>query len=551
MALGIFQEEPYDVPKDQQAAVPGGPARVVIAPPRRLLYAIVGLLLVVTGGLSNALVTVNLSKLLGAYAVTPQEAAWLPVAYAMTYISANLLLVKFRQQFGLRLFAMLGLIAFCAAVVGQVFIGGFLGDVFVRAVAGFASAPLPTLAVYYIMSAVPPRFLVNAVALAIGLLQAPAPLARLISPSLLDVDGVHAVFTLELGLALLSLGAVALVRLPPSQKQRVFEALDIITYLLFTAGIALLLAVVGLGQVNWWFDQPWLGYALAAALPLLGAALFIEARRRRPLLDLKWLTARDFIRFIIVALVGRLVLSEQGSVINLLSLLGVNNDELGVFSALMVSATVGGALAAALLLKPSRLGELATLAIGFVAVAALYDARSTHLVRAPQFYATQMAVAFATAMFMGPALLFGVARVLKTGGTQLVSFLVVFVVSQTLGGVGASALLGTYQIIMEKSNSVILAGQLSAFNPMVANRIAVLSKGAGGGSAAALAALHQTTTREANVLAFNSTFQLLAVVAAATTVYLAILLLIHWLSRHARSGRASIDPHGAQAEAAR
>lgn len=58
----------------------------------------------VSPALGNAVVTANLQLLQGTFAAWSTEIAWLPAVYVMTNVSINLLLVKFRQQFGLRAF---------------------------------------------------------------------------------------------------------------------------------------------------------------------------------------------------------------------------------------------------------------------------------------------------------------------------------------------------------------------------------------------------------------------------------------------------------------
>jgi hypothetical protein len=67
-------------------------------------YFAVGVLIGVTAGLGNALVAVNLNFAQGTLGLYSNEAAWLTAAYLMTNTTANLLLVKFRQQFGLQSF---------------------------------------------------------------------------------------------------------------------------------------------------------------------------------------------------------------------------------------------------------------------------------------------------------------------------------------------------------------------------------------------------------------------------------------------------------------
>jgi MFS family permease len=187
MTIGVFEEEPYAFGPSEQATVAGGPARPHQPAWRRALYGLVGLVLGLSGGLGNALVTVNLPYLLGALRADASEAAWLSVVYSMTYISMNLLLVRFRQQFGLRLFAMLSLSAFCVVMLVHVLVHGLGGAILIHAFAGIAAAPFTTMSVYYLMTAMRPEAAVRGVILGLGLSQIPTFLARLFSPELLAI----------------------------------------------------------------------------------------------------------------------------------------------------------------------------------------------------------------------------------------------------------------------------------------------------------------------------------------------------------------------------
>ncbi|MDL2406825.1 hypothetical protein PY650_14380 [Rhizobium calliandrae] len=60
-------------------------------------------------------------------------------------MTMNLLAVKFRQQYGLRLFTMGGLIAFCVVTGVHLFAVDQARAVYVHALAGIAAAPLLTL----------------------------------------------------------------------------------------------------------------------------------------------------------------------------------------------------------------------------------------------------------------------------------------------------------------------------------------------------------------------------------------------------------------------
>jgi hypothetical protein len=80
----------------------GAPANPEHPLGQRYAYGVIAVLLGITAGLGNALVSVNLLQLQGALGSYVDEIAWLPAAYVMTNISMNLLLIRFRKQFGLR-----------------------------------------------------------------------------------------------------------------------------------------------------------------------------------------------------------------------------------------------------------------------------------------------------------------------------------------------------------------------------------------------------------------------------------------------------------------
>ena len=89
------------LPHEADAA--GSPSTPLHAPSKRIAFGLIGLLISITGALSNALVTANLTNLQGHLRRIQQRNRGCRRS-VMGNISINLLLVKFRQQFGLRLF---------------------------------------------------------------------------------------------------------------------------------------------------------------------------------------------------------------------------------------------------------------------------------------------------------------------------------------------------------------------------------------------------------------------------------------------------------------
>jgi hypothetical protein len=281
------------------------------------------------------------------------------------------------------------------------------------------------------------------------------------------------------------------------------------------------------GRIVWW-TTPWIGYATALSILLIGAAMLIEHNRANPLLNTRWMGSRAVLRFAAVAAVMRILLSEQnyGSY-GLLSVVGMGNDQLVTFYAVVTLASLAGLALSVVRLDPTDLLRPIVVSVTIIMVAALMDADATNLTRPASLYFTQAMIAFAAIYFLGPTMMEGVLRALAKGPSHMVSYSAVFGISQTLGGLGGAALLSSFQIVREKFHSHELVQSLTMTDPQVALRVQQLSGAYGrvvGDSALrqaqGSALLSQQVTREANILAFNDVFLLIAALAALTLVWL-------------------------------
>lgn len=528
----LFAEEHWTFAPHEEPKLPGSPGSPEHTARVQFAYGAIGVLLGITGGLGNALISANTTTLQGSLGLDPAEIAWLPTVYVMTNASVNLLLIKFRQEFGLRPFALIFLGLYVVFTFAHLFVLDFRSAILVRAASGMAGAAISSLGLYYMMQALKAEWRLKAVVIGIGIPQCATPLARLFSPDLLAMSQWRTLYLFEFGLALLSFAAVVWLRLPPTTRVKAFEPLDFVTFTLYSVAIALFSAVLGLGRIVWWTNAEWIGWALIVAIPLFGAALWVEHNRINPLLNTRWLGSADILRFAVVTIMARIVLSEQNvGAIGLLTLLGQNNDQLQLFFLILFAASAAGVLLSAATLNVEKLAHPVMLAIGLVAIAAYIDSHSTSLTRAPQLYVTQALIAFAATFFLGPSLLFGMTRALQAGSGHIISFIALFGILNSIGGLGGSALLGTYQVMREQANSAALVQAIDPTDPIVTQRIA-----AGGAAVARTvgdpslrqaeggAILSQTVRREANVLAYDDVFRLIAVLAGLTFLYLAFLL---------------------------
>lgn len=502
------------------------------------------LLLWVTQGLGLNLVAANIPQIQGIFSATTNEATWLMAAYMAPNVSLSLLLLKIRTQYGLRRFAELSICGFVAASLLHLFVHDLHSAVVVRFVAGMAAAPMSTLGFLYMLEAFPPvRKMSWGLSLALCCSTLAAPLARLVSPGLLDLGGWPGLYTLEMGLALVSLFVVYRVPLTPLPHAKVLEPLDFVSYPLIAVGFGLLAVVLTLGRLYWWLEAPWLGACLAAAIAALTAAAAIELNRRTPLMDIRWITSPAILHFSAVLLAFRIVLSEQSTgASGLFQALGLLNDQSRPLNAVILLASAAGGIACGAMLKPGRHAGLHALALALIGAGAFMDAHATSLTRPADMLASQAMIAFGGALFLPPSLFAGLTAALARGPAMITSFVVVFLFTQSIGGLVGSALFGTFVTIREKFHSSLLVERIVLSDPIVAERVRQLSAVYGRTiadgrllNAEGLALLSQQATREATVLAYNDAFLAIAAVAAAALAG----LLVHTLLIRTRTWLAA------------
>lgn len=512
---------------------------------RRLAYFAFGLFLGATSTFGNALTTVNTGVIAGPLGLYAAEAAALPAIYVAINATANLTLVKARAQFGIPevTCAMLALYAFAGII--QFFHTSFIATAILRACSGLAAGAVITLGIYYLMQALPAKAKPLGAVIGIGLPQMGTPFARMVPVDVLTQQGLFGLHAIEVALALFSIAMILLLPLPPSEKSKAFAPLDAVTIVLATVGLLLLCQLLGQGRTLWWTDTRWLGIVLAVAIPLLAAAFLIETHRANPLVHFEWIGTWGIVRFAAVALVMRLALAEQTyGAVGLLTLGGLNNDQLRLLFVVVAVAMFMGIITAALTLSERRLPWQVLVAALIIAGGAWIDSDATNLTRPEQLILSQAMIGFGTTLFVGPALLYGFLRMIQRGGDHLVSFVVMFSITQNVGGLMGSALLGTLQTIWARNAINVLAADMLAGDPQPAARIA--------GGAASLAGalvdpaqrlsqgaglLGQAMAREAAIIAFTDTFRLVALLALATALFIIVNIL---MSRRQTSQRG--DP---------
>jgi hypothetical protein len=223
----------------------------------------------------------------------------------------------------------------------------------------------------------------------------------------------------------------------------------------------------------------------------------------------------------------RILLSEQtfGST-GLLTLFGLLNDQMVVLNLIIVAASIAGLAVGVLTFRPHDLSLPLIIATALIAIGAFMDADASNATRPSSFYMSQGLIGFASLLFLSQAAAIGLARVLLTGGKKFITFIVLFSMSQSVGGLAGTALLGTFQTVREKFHSHELVQSIVMTDPLVAARVR-----AGSGAVAnvigdpvlrgaeGVVLLSQQVGREANILAYNDVFLLVAMLAVLATLW--------------------------------
>lgn len=511
----------------ERPALPGSPSTPLHPTHKRWLYALVGVLVAITGGLGNSLVIANLQYLQGVLGATTAEMAWLPAAYVMTNVCMNLLLVKFRQQFGLRAFTEVFLVLYALVTFGHLFVNDLNSAIAVRAAHGMVGAALSSLGLYYMIQAFPAKWRLKALVLGLGTAQLALPLARLFSEDLLQIAEWRGLYLFELGMALICLGCVFLLKLPPGDRFKTFEKLDFLTFAILASGVALLCAVLSLGRIDWWLEAPWIGVASACSLVLIMTGLAIEHNRANPLLMTRWLGSGTMIRLALAVILIRMVLSEQSTgAVGFMQMLNMSYQQMHTLYVVMLAGAVAGLVVSALTINPAHLLMPLVISLALMATGSVMDSFSSNLTRPQNLYISQFLLGFGGTFFLGPTMVLGTKNVL-TNPRNLVSFSVMFGICQNLGGLIGAALLGTFQVVREKFHSSMIVEHLTLLDPRVAAR--VQSGGSAYGGIVAdpdlrnlmgIRSLATAATREANVMAYNDVFMLIAIVAILTMLWI-------------------------------
>ncbi|MBE0445955.1 MAG: MFS transporter [Psychrobacter sp.] len=512
----------YQFKPHEQPFMLGSPATPDHPVRRKVFYLLIGIFIGLTASFQNGLLVANLTQIQGEMGLTPVEGGWISVAYNMTNACVTVLLYKIRQQFGMSLFSKITLFFLLAATSMQWLVSSnllstatgisvepFYLELVARGFSGVVASAMTVLSIFYCLQGMPTAKRISGLILGFGLVQFGIPLSRIISPYL-AIDGqLENLFLFQVGLSLICFGLINILELPPGNTQKVFEKLDIISFAFFASGLASLSVFLVQGRIQWW-TTPWLSYPLIIAAVTITIALWIETHRQNPMLQVRWMRSRTIIAFMITGAVMRILLSEQSvGAAGLLANLGYGNDQMIVFYAVVLIASVLALVISIFSTNAMDLRRPVIFAVALIAVGAWIDT-GVSLNSAPHmFYLSQFMIAFAAVYFMGPMVFEGMFRAIANGPAYIISFSVIFSISQTVGGLAGAAGIQAFTTIRTQMHYADMVSSMS------------------GDNRAAMTQVLQGVQQQATVAAYDDLFFLMAVSATITALYLLTIYLYY------------------------
>ena len=511
----------YQFKPHEQPFMLGSPATPDHPVRRKIFYLLIGIFVGLTASFQNGLLVANLTQIQGEMGLTPVEGGWISVAYNMTNACVTVLLYKIRQQLGMSLFSKITLFFLLAATSMQWLVSSHLLsttiginldpyylELVARGFSGIVASAMTVLSIFYCLQGMPTARRISGLILGFGLVQFGIPLSRIISPYL-AVDGqLESLFLFEFGLALICFGLINILELPPGNTEKVFEKLDILSFSFFASGLAALAVFLVQGRIQWW-TTPWINYPLIIAVVTISIALWIETHRKNPMFQVRWMRSRTIIAFMITGALMRILLSEQNvGAAGLLANLGYGNDQLITFYIVILVASVLALVISIFTTNAMDLRRPVIFAMALIAIGAWIDT-GVSLNSAPyMFYASQFMIAFAAVYFMGPMVFEGMFRAIANGPAYIISFSVIFGISQTVGGLAGAAGIQAFTTIRTQMHYADMVGSMNADSAANTTTMTQMLQG---------------VQRQATVAAYDDLFFLMAVTATITTIVLLII----------------------------
>jgi DHA2 family multidrug resistance protein len=460
----------------------------------------------------------SLKDILGSLGATMEEGSWVTTSYLVAEIVVIPLTAWLAAVFSPRRYLLATTFAFLTASVACAWAWDLQSLIAFRVIQGFTGGAMIPMALTLVLRLLPERH--HAAGFAVFGMT--ATFAPAIGPSiggwLTENHGWPWIFYMNLIPGVLMLAALAWGMDREKADLSKLRHGDWAGILTVAAGLGCLITLLEEGNRNDWFNSPAMSALAVIAAVMLSAGVAIELRCRDPFIDLRLLARREFAISCAVGTVFGLGMYGVMYVlpVYLAQIQGYNAGQIGM--TIMWSGVPQLIMmpVAAVLAKRWDARVLISLGLALFATSCLMNGHLTHWTAHDQLRATQLIRALGMPLVIVPL------TTLATRGlpaSRAGSASALFNMLRNLGGSVGVALLATQIDVREKFHSVRLGESISLFDAATTERIRLatghfISLGADPNTAGhrALEVLDHTVRREAYVLSFGDSFNLLGVI---------------------------------------
>lgn len=439
---------PIDIKKqfrpNEMPSIWGSPAKPDLPNRIRLLYGIAFMVVLLAASLQNNLIIAYIDYLQGDFGFTPTQGACVTAAYYMGNVWTTIMLFRFRQQFGLKVFFTCIFVVMLFSQILELMFSNFWIVVFARFISGVVGGGISVLTIFYAIQMLPMSKKYLLFPTSIGLAQIGSVLAHFIVAYFSMNDYPHLMNCFEIGFCLIAFCTFLLIELPPSHTAKAFFPEDF-TAIFFVVGTALCCLIFSVGNIVWWHYEA-IGYGLCVAIACFGLFFIAEFFKKRPFVHLQFLANFQLIELSLAAAFVRMCLAEQSTGATMLfrKVLGFSDYQLmGYYGILTLSATLGGLLCL-MIYNYERSHGMILFAAALIPLGSFLSMNLSIDMLPSHVYLGQALIAFASVFFMGPLIVNGIVLGFARGTNYVITFAVVFTFSQGVFGLFGSALVGYF-----------------------------------------------------------------------------------------------------------
>ena len=429
---------------NEMPAIWGSPAKPDFPNKIRLIYGIGFVVALVTASLQNNLIIAYIPYLQGDYGFTPTQGACVTAAYYMGNVWTTIMLFRLRQHFGLKIFFICIFVGLLLSQFLELMYSNFSVVIFARFIGGVVGGGINVLTIYYALEMLPPKQRYLLFPISIGLIQIGSVLSRFIVAYFSISDYPHLMLCFEAGICIIAFCVSLLIELPPSQIDKAFllEDSSIVFYALATAICCFIFSV---GNIVWWHHS-YIAYGLCIAIVSFGIFFLIEFFKKRPFINLKFLTNIQLIEVALAAAFVRMCLAEQstGATGLFKNVLGFSDYQLMDYYGILTLGALCGGIACIMIYHYERSHGMILFAAFLIPLGSFLSTKLSIDMLPSNLYLGQFLIAFASVFFIGPLMVNGILMGFARRAIHLITFAAIFTFSQGVFGLLGSAIIGYF-----------------------------------------------------------------------------------------------------------